>query len=359
VRVTVGGGPVVPSITPDPESPPPRRRPTIADVARRAGVSAAAVSFAVNDRPGVSSGTRERILAAAQELGWRPSASARALTEARTRAVGLVLARSAAQLEGDSFFVRFLSGIERALTAVDYALLLQIVPGEASAALPAYERLAAAGRVDGFLLTDVEVDDPRFELLASAGVPVVLAGRPAGPCPFPWVETRHEEGMAEAVSHLAALDHERIGLLRGRDEFEHVRVRELAWGAAIMAAGLLPGPVGHVIDDPRQTALELLREGPTALVCVSDALAIAAVGAARELGLSVPEDISVVGFDDSALATYATPALTSVRVDYSEFGAAAAGLLLAGIAGEPEAVYSPSVPELVVRASTARRRVRR
>src|SRR3954451_5853653 len=107
------------SPTPDPQ----RRRPTIADVARRAGVSAAAVSFAVNDRPGVSSGTRERILAAARELGWRPSASARALTEAGTRAVGLVLARSAGELEADSFFVRFLSGIERVLTAVDYALL--------------------------------------------------------------------------------------------------------------------------------------------------------------------------------------------------------------------------------------------
>jgi LacI family repressor for deo operon, udp, cdd, tsx, nupC, and nupG len=344
----------VPSLTPDPESPLPRRRPTIADVARRAGVSAAAVSFAVNDRPGVSSGTRERILAAARELGWRPSASARALTEARTRAVGLVLARSAAQLEGDSFFVRFLFGIERALTAVDYALLLQIVPGEASAALPAYERLAAAGRVDGFLLTDVEVDDARFELLASAGVPVVLAGRPAGPCPFPWVETRHAEGMAPAVAHLAALDHERIGLLRGA-EFNHVRVRELAWREAMVAAGLAPGPVGRVVDDPRPAALELVREGPTAIVCVSDALAIAAVSAARELGLRVPRDVSVVGFDDSALAAYATPALTSVRVDYAEFGAAAAGLLLAGIAGEPEAVYSPSVPELVVRDSTARR----
>src|SRR3954452_14003650 len=135
---------------------PPRRRPTIADVARRAGVSAAAVSFAVNDRPGVSSGTRERILAAARELGWQPSASARALTQARTRAVGLVLARLAAQLEGDSFFLRFLSGVQATLTAADYALLLQIVPGEPAAALPAYRRLAAPGRVDGSLVTDVD-----------------------------------------------------------------------------------------------------------------------------------------------------------------------------------------------------------
>src|SRR3954468_22481282 len=128
---------------------PPRRRPTIADVARRAGVSAAAVSFAVNDRPGVSPETRERILAAARDLGWRPPASARALTEARTRAIGLVLARDPAQLELDAFFVRFLSGIERTLAAADYALLLPLVAPEAL--LGAHERLAGAGRVDGFL----------------------------------------------------------------------------------------------------------------------------------------------------------------------------------------------------------------
>ena len=118
--------------TPDP----PRRRPTIADVARRAGVSAAAVSFAVNDRPGVSSGTRERILAAARELGWQPSASragADGGPHARRRARARPLDE---QLDGDPFFLRFLAGIEATLTAADYALLLQIVPGDGSRRCP-------------------------------------------------------------------------------------------------------------------------------------------------------------------------------------------------------------------------------
>jgi DNA-binding LacI/PurR family transcriptional regulator len=313
-----------------------RRRPTIADVARRAGVSAAAVSFAVNDRPGVSPGTRARILAAARELGWQPSASARALTEARTRAVGLVLARSPAQLEGDSFFLRFLAGIE--------------------ATLPAYERLAAAGRVDGFLLTDVEAQDPRFEVLGS--IPVVLAGRPVGSTPHPWLETRHDEGIAPAVRHLVELGHERIGFFSGRPDFEHQRLREAAWRSALAEAGLEPGPAGYVVHDQRAAALSLLHEQPTAIVCSSDALALAVCGAARELGLDVPGDVSVVGFDDSVVAPFTTPALTSVRVDYTEFGAAAASALLAAIAGEPAPDYSPSPPELVVRASTALRRRR-
>src|SRR3954467_12670778 len=221
----------MPSPPEDPQHAP-RGRPTIADVARRAGVSAAAVSFAVNDRPGVSPETRSRILAAARELGWHPSASARALTEARTRAIGLVLARDAAQLEVDAFFVRFLSGIERALTAIDYALLLQLVPGGAAAALPAYERLAAARRVDGFLLTDVEVGDPRFALLEQAGVPVVLAGRPAdGECPFPWLETRPGEGIAAPVRHLIEIGHHSIAFFGGRADFEHVQARRECWRA--------------------------------------------------------------------------------------------------------------------------------
>lgn len=333
----------------------PRRRPTIADVARRAGVSAAAVSFAVNDRPGVSPETRSRILDAAQELGWRPSASARALTEARTRAIGLVLARDAAQLELDAFFVRFLSGVERALSELDYALLLQLVPEGAVAALPAYERLAAAGRVDGFLLTDVEVADPRFGVLESSGVPVVLAGRPVGECPFPWVETRHDEGMEPPVAHLASLGHERISFFGARADYEHVQVRLERWRGALTGAGVAEGLVVHADDDfaAAAAAAVVLADEPTAVVCASDALALALVVAARERGLDVPRDLSVTGFDDSPLAALCVPPLSSVRVDYAEFGEAAAGALLAEIGVGASVEFAPSAPELVLRASTA------
>src|SRR3954469_15321958 len=148
-----------------PEKP---QRPTIDDVAARAGVSSAAVSFAVNGRPGVGEDTRRRILAAAEELGWRPSASARALTEARARAVGLLLARSVDQLEVDPFFVRFLAGVERALAPRDHDPLPRVAQGVHPGP---YGRLAASGRVDGFLLCDVEVDAPRFALLDDAGLP--------------------------------------------------------------------------------------------------------------------------------------------------------------------------------------------
>jgi DNA-binding LacI/PurR family transcriptional regulator len=336
----------------------PRRRPTIADVARRAGVSPAAVSFAVNDRPGVSPATRERILAAAQELGWRPSASARALTEARTRAIGLVLEREPAQLEVDAFFVRFLSGIERTLAQSDYALLLQLVPPGTGAALAAYERLAAAGRVDGFLVTDPALEDPRFPLLEETGLPVVIAGRPVADVPFPWVETDHQEGATAVVEHLVGLGHERIGFLGGSANYEWVQRRRERWQVALETAGLQAGPVGYVEEHEPAAAVaeEALQSDATAVFCTSDALALTLVAAAHRRGVAIPGELSISGFDDSPLAALASPPLTSVRVDYAEFGAAAAAVLLAAVAGERLPDYRPSPPELMVRASTAARR---
>jgi DNA-binding LacI/PurR family transcriptional regulator len=331
-----------------------RRRPTIADVARRAGVSPAAVSFAVNGRPGVGEKTRARILETAKELGWHPSASARALTEARARTIGLVLTRHTEELEADSFFVRFLAGIERRLAPADYALLLQLVPSSGSEkALGAYERLAAGGRVDGFLLTDPELEDPRVPLLARAGLPVVVAGRPEPDSPFPWVETDHDLGMVSAVEHLAGLGHERIAFLGAAESFEHVQRRLARWREAISAAGLDPGPVVFAKGDSAAAARELLDGAPTAATCTSDSLALTLVAAARGRGMSVPRDLSVTGFDDSLLAGLSAPALTSVRVDYAEFGAAAADALLAAIGGTEAPEYKPSAPVLEVRASTA------
>jgi DNA-binding LacI/PurR family transcriptional regulator len=320
---------------------PRRRRLTIDDVAARAGVSSAAVSFAMNGRPGVADATRERILAAAEELGWRPSTHARGLAQARARAIGLLLARPLEQLEVDPFFVRFLAGVERTLARTDHALVLR-VSGE-PADLDAYRRLAASGRVDGFLLCDVELDDPRFEL---RDVPAVVAGHPVTPCPFPWLETEHASGMAAVVEHLVSLGHERIGFCGGHASLEHVQARLGVWRDTLAGAGLEPGPAAF--DDP----LALLDTGVTAIVHTSDALAASALTAARERG------IAVTGFDDSPLAALASPPITSVRVDYAEFGEAAAAALLAVIAGEPVPPFVGSAPELVVRVSSAEARRR-
>jgi DNA-binding LacI/PurR family transcriptional regulator len=332
-------------------------RATIEDVARRAGVSRAAVSFAVNGQPGVADATRERILRVADELHWRPSAPARALTHARAGAIGLVLERRSDQLELDDFFVRFLAGVERILSARECALLLQVIPPDARDRLDAYRRVIATGRVDGMLLTDVVLDDPRLELLAESGMPTVVAGDTFGTCPLPTVETQHARGMTELVDHLIALGHRAVSFIGGDPVYEHVAARRWAWMDAMRKAGLDPGLSASSVpeDAAARAATARLLQGsrrPTAIVYTSDSLALAGLGVARDLGLAVPADVSIAGFDDSPLASLSSPPLTTVRVDYAEFGEAAAATLLAEIDGLPRPQFEPTPPKLVVRYST-------
>jgi LacI family repressor for deo operon, udp, cdd, tsx, nupC, and nupG len=333
-------------------------RPTIADVARRAGVSRAAVSFAINGRPGVGEQTRARILRAADELGWRPSVSARALSRAQAGAIGLVLVRQADRLEFDDFFVRFLAGVERTLTARDYALLLRVISPDAGIGLDAYRHLVKSRRIDGMLLTDVLVEDPRIGLLAESGLPTVVAGRPIGRCPFPALETHHAQGMAGLVEHLIALGHQSVAFIGGDPNYEYVATRRTVWMNTLRHAGFEPGLSASVIpeDTAAQAATARVLQAkarPTAIVYTSDMLALAGVGVARKLKLDVPGDVSITGFDDSPVSAVSSPPLTTVRVDYAGFGEAAAAMLLAEIDGAPPPKFEPAPPELIVRRSTA------
>jgi DNA-binding LacI/PurR family transcriptional regulator len=338
----------------------PTLRPTIADVARRAGVSRAAVSFAVNDRPGVGEQTRARILRAAEELGWRPSVPARALSRAQAGAIGLVPVRQADRLEFDDFFVRFLAGVERTLTARDYALLLQVLSPDAGVGLDAYRHLVNSRRIDGMLLTDVLVEDPRFGLLAESGLPTAVAGRPIGQCPFPALETQHAQGMAKLVEHLIALGHQSVAFIGGDPKYEYVATRRTVWMNTLRHAGLEPGLSASVVpeDTAAQAATARVLQAkarPTAIVYTSDMLALAGAGVARKLKLDVPGDVSITGFDDSPVSAVSSPPLTTVRVDYAGFGEAAAAMLLAEIDGAPPPRFEPAPPELIVRGSTGPR----
>ncbi len=185
-----------------------------------------------------------------------------------------------------------------------------------------------------------------MRLLAEAGLPVVVAGRPPQPCPFPAVETRHAEGLAAATAHLVERGHTRIGFLGGLERYEYEQARLRAWHGELARAGIEPGPVAF--GDPGAA----LAGSATALVCTSDVLAAAALAVAREAGIAVPGGLAITGFDDSAVGALASPPLTSVRIDYAQFGEAAAGALLAAIAGEPPPPFEPAPPELVVRASS-------
>jgi LacI family repressor for deo operon, udp, cdd, tsx, nupC, and nupG len=333
------------------------RRPTISDVARQAGVSKGAVSFALNDRPGVAPETRDRILAVARDLGWTPSHRARALAASRALAVGLVIARPPETLGSDPFFTGFIAGIESALAPLGQSLLLQVVP-DRERELAGYRRLAADGRVDGVFLTDLRVDDPRPAVLAEVGLPAVWIGPDCVGSSLPCVAVDDRPGIAAAVEHLVGLGHRHIAHVAGPDEFVHGVSRREAWAGALSAAGLPEGPC-VVSDfsaqggaDATKALLDRL-DPPTAIVYANDLMAIAGMAAAAARGLDVPGDLSITGFDDTEVTAHLQPALTTVRTDAYAWGQAAAVQLMAVIDGRETNNVGLSPPHLVIRASTA------
>jgi LacI family repressor for deo operon, udp, cdd, tsx, nupC, and nupG len=330
---------------------------TITDVARAAGVSKAAVSFALNDRPGVAADTRARILAVARELGWTPSLRGRALSVSRALAVGLVIARTPETLGADPFFGAFISGIETVLSKRGYALMLQVVSDQRSEH-ESYRHLAANGRVDGVFLTDMRADDLRPQLLDDLGLPTVVIGPNPGNGPWSAVNIDDQPGIVAAVEHLIALGHRNIAHVSGPMEFGHSLSRRKAWARALSDAGLAPGPC-ITADFSAQgganatSALLGLDDPPTAIVYANDLMAIAGMSTAISRGVAVPGQLSVTGFEDAQLSAYIQPALTTVRTDVVGWGQAAARQLLAVINQENGADIDLPTPELVIRASTA------
>ena len=335
----------------------PTRRPTIADVARHAGVSKGAVSFALNGRPGVAETTRERILRSARELGWEPDRRAQALSRDRAFAMGWVVARPAMTLAADPFFPLFLAGLETALAEAGRALLLHVVEGDAQAEEAVYRRLAR-GHADGVFLTDLHVDDTRPALAAALGLPALAIGRPTDPGALPWVGIDDRVGVTAAVEHLLALGHRRIAHVQGVPGYVHSASRRAAWAATLQAAGVPLGPLatGHFTGEGGAAATRALlatKPPPTAIVYANDLMAAGGLQALAAAGRRVPEDVSVVGFDDVAVAPLLRPPLTTVRHDVAGWGRAAAASLLALVDGGRPLTGWLQPSHLVVRSSTA------
>jgi DNA-binding LacI/PurR family transcriptional regulator len=303
--------------------------------------------------------TRARILRAAEELGWRPSVPARALTQARAGAVGLVLVREPDCLEFDGFFVRFLTGVERTLAVRGYGLLLQVLSLRVPGSLEAYRRLLGTGRVDGVLVTDVVLDDRGTTCLWRAACRRRWpAGRSATARSPPWSCSTRTVWRRSSRPDRPRSPSRRVHRQRPR-----VRVRGDATSRVDEHASprrSRAGTVGLVVPEDafaRAATARLVNahHRPTAIVYMSDMLALAGIGVAHDLGLDVPGDICIAGFDDSPVARLSSPPLTTVRVDYAGFGEAAAALLPALIEGAPPPPFEPAAPELVVRGSTAPR----
>lgn len=330
-------------------------RPTIADVARHAGVSKGLVSFALNDRPGVSRESRERILHVAEELGWTPSLRARALSTGRSFACGLVIGRSADVIAADPFFPAFIAGMEDVFSVSGQVLVLAVAtPGRHEA--ETYRGLAKDRRVDGVILTDLRAGDERVALVAELGLDAVTLGVPDQPSPFSSISVDDGAGIRRAVDHLVALGHQRIAHVAGPEEMLHSRRRAVAFQDAADAAGIGSQTIPtdfSAAEGAAATRLLLERsERPTAIVYSNDLMAVAGLGVAQRAGLRVPEDLSLTGFDDAELGRHLHPSLTSVATEARQWGSAAARTLLAALEGaDPQHLALPD-PTLIIREST-------
>ncbi|HTJ35947.1 MAG TPA: LacI family DNA-binding transcriptional regulator [Dactylosporangium sp.] len=336
------------------------KRPTISDIAEAAGVSIGAVSFALNDRPGVSAQTRERIRAIADEMGWQPSAAARNLSAARAEAIGLVIARDAATLGVEPFYMKFIAGLETELSATGTALVLQVV-GDHDRAVEALRSLWAARRIDATILTDLWAGDPRVAALERMGLPGILVGhpsaRPAGST-VPAIWSDDAAALNEAVNYLAGLGHRRIARVGGLVTLEHTRIRTAAFKAAAQRHGLASA---EVVDtdytwEAGAWATERLltaADPPTAITFDNDIMATAGLHVARKLGLDVPGELSIVAGDDSQLCEMTYPSLSALSRDVLAYGANTARLLLSFLDGAEPSDFQDATPRLLLRDSIA------
>jgi LacI family transcriptional regulator len=332
---------------------------TISDVAAEAGVSVATVSRVLNDTGyPVRPETRRRVLEAVEKLDFRPNDLARGLLLKRTQTIGLVIPDIA-----NPYYPVISRGVEDVASQHGYAVIFCNTDRDAAKS-ERYINVLLQKQVDGIIIAGGGTDFSRAsERFAEHGTRVVFVGKPS--LPWPSVRVPNEDGTVAAIEHLAELGHRRVGFIAGPAKLPTARDRLAGYRRAVsdhgMAADRSLERDGDFSEQSGYRATEaLLREEPrpTAIFAANDRMAIGALAAAADRGLRVPEDLSVVGFDDIPLASYVRPALTTVALPAYEMGAAAMRLLLDlvkdkdnGATGAMETVRLPV--RLIVRHSTA------
>lgn len=336
-----------------------RSRPTQRQIAEEAGVSRTTVSLVLNEVPGVrvSAETRQRILDVAHRLNYYPDAAARTLVSGRTQTIGFVLCQSPDRIFADVFLPEVLRGVGDAVQATGFRVLLHSV--EDVSAPDAYIGLVREKHTDGIILSGPRSDDRHLLQLRAEGFPIVLLGQLPG-SGIPFVDVDNAGAARQAVAHLVGLGHRRIGMITNAPlAYTAARDRLAGYRHAVEEAGLVHDEelvrCGDFREESGGAAMEQLlglAQPPTAVFVASDLVAFGALVAVRERGLTVPDDIALVGFDDVQLAHYVDPPLTTVRLPAYELGHRAAMLLTRLIGEEPVQELGVLLQtELVVRQS--------
>jgi len=334
-----------------------RRQARSLDVAQLAGVSRTTVSFVLNDVPGVkiSQETRQRVLEAARQLNYHPTAAARSLASGKTKRIGLILGEGQERLAADAFLPSFLQGITASVHRRGYLLVLQLA--EDVPTHEAYARLIHEQQVDGLILSGPTSDDPLLPQLLEERYPMILHGRLEGN-DLPSVDVDNHAGAYQAVNHLIGVGYRRIAFISNAPLSYSGTQDRFAGYKMAMAEHDLPHDdelirtAAFLPESGREAMAELLTltERPEAVFAASDVVALGAMTAIHQASLRIPEDIAVVGFDDIFLAAHASPPLTTVRVPAYGLGWTAAETLITFIEGDNVASVTLET-ELVIRES--------
>lgn len=331
-------------------------RLTIHDIAREAGVSITAVSFALNDRPGVSRATRERVLKIAHKSGWVPHPMAQALSRARAEAVGYVIARPRESYASERFFFDFLLGLESQLTAAGLSLVLQTCT-TMEQELDIYRKWFGQRRVDGVVITDPVAQDPRAELLEQLKLPGVFVGEHVKG--FPSLVTDESGLIATLASHLRRCGATSVTYVGGNQNLLHtvrrsealacygrdyqLEVRSVICANSTEAEGL-------------SSTLSLLDSagGLPAIIYDNEVLSVGGVRACQNLGVAIGQDVLLASCEDSPICRAISPNITAVSRDPSLYAVTAANLLEEYLTGKPARSCTCDVSQLIVRSSTSK-----
>lgn len=327
-------------------------RVTIGGLADRLGLSKASVSYALNGQPGVSDETRRRVLDLADELGWHPSSSARALSRARSDAIGIVLRRDPGLLGTEPYYMSLLAGVEAELAESGQSLLLRMVGTSNGQDLAAYRRWSAEQRVDGVMLFDITVGDPRPALLDELGLAFVLHGNDESVAPGRVLLYDAWGDAHLLVDHLHGLGHRRILHVQGPAEFEHERERAdaIARFAGDLGMQATSEPSDYSMEAGERIAAAHASDPElSALVTSNDLLALGAQAALSRAGR---DDVALVSWDDSLVCRLGSRPLTALARFPEEQGRRATRMLLDELAGVETATRTARPSELVVRSTS-------
>jgi DNA-binding LacI/PurR family transcriptional regulator len=336
---------------------PPKRRPTLDEVARLAGVSRSAASRAINRSGHASQATREAVERAVRELGYVPNPTARALATQQSGAVVLAVSHHDPELFADPFYGQVIAGVSAALERTDLVLMLALAASDLGRAR--LERILRSGRADGVMLMELHGDDPLYRLAGKLDLPVVYGGRPLNAEPAWYVDADNRGGARLAAEHLIGGGRRRIATITGVLDTHVGAARLRGFEEALAVAGLPASAVerGDFTEDSGYQAMaRLLAAHPDldAVFAASDNMAAGALRALKAAGRSVPGDVALVGFDDHVITRHTSPPLTTVAQPIRQLGWEMAKMLVSLIDGEqPGPLILPT--RLIVRESSAPR----